>query len=244
MNRKQAFKIGVLNAIPIGLAYLAVSFSFGILAVQAGLTPIQSTVMSLINVTSAGQVAALNIIVAGGTYFELILNQLLINLRYALMGFSLSQKMEEKSPRFHRFFAAFGLTDEIFAVGSTKFGKISPFYLYGAMAVAIPGWTIGTFLGAIAGQLLPMFLVSALSIAVYGMFIAIILPPAKHNKTLIWVIVGAMALSAAFKYVPGLNKISSGFVIIIITVVVSALAALIKPIPVESSPAKEGADAK
>ncbi len=242
-NKRQAFKIGALNAIPIGIAYVAIAFSFGIMAVQAGLSIGQSFLMSLTNVTSAGQMAAINIIASGGTYIELVLNQIIINMRYALMGFSLSQKLDKNSPRFHKFFTAFGITDEIFAISSTKIGKISPFYLYGAMAVAIPSWAFGTFLGAWAGQILPAFVVSALGISMYGMFIGIIIPPAKHNKTLIWVIISAMALSAAFKYVPLLNKVSTGFVIIIVTVVVSAVAALLKPIE-DPEPAKEGSDAE
>lgn len=242
MKRLQAFKIGLLNGIPIGIAYLAISFSFGIMAMQAGLNVGQSVIMSLTNVTSAGQVAAVGIIASGGSYIELALNQLIINMRYALMGFSTSQKIE-KGKLFHRFFVAFGLTDEIFAISSAKIGKVSPFYYYGAMAVAIPGWVIGTLLGAIAGQLLPNFIVSALGIAVYCMFVAIIIPPAKHNKTLIWVILSAMLLGAAFKYIPFLNKISIGFVIIIITVVVSAVAAIIKPIDDPSEDKKEVADA-
>ncbi len=244
MKNWQSFKIGLLNGIPIGVAYLAVSFSFGLMAMQAGLSTGQSVIMSLTNVTSAGQIAAVGIITSGGTYIELALNQLIINMRYALMGFSLSQKLDEKSPRFHRFFMAFGLTDEIFAVSSTKFGKVTPAYIYGAMLTAIPPWVIGTLLGCVAGQILPDFIISALGISMYAMLISVIITPAKHNKTLIWVVTGAMLLSTAFKYVPGLNKVSTGFVIIIVTVVVAALAAIIKPVPVEPVPVKEGLDDK
>ncbi len=243
MKKWQAFKIGLLNGVPIGVAYLAVSFSFGIMAMQAGLSVGQSVLMSLTNVTSAGQIAAINIIATGGAYIELALNQLVINMRYALMGFSLSQKLDEKSSRVHRFFMAFGLTDEIFAVSSTKFGKITPAYIYGAMTVAIPGWILGTFLGAVAGQILPDFIISALGISMYAMFVALIVPTGKHNRTVAIVIVVAMALSAVFKYVPGLNKVSTGFVVIIVTVVAAALAAIIKPVPL-TEPAKEGPDAK
>lgn len=228
---------------PIGLAYLAVAFSFGIMAMQAGLSVGQSVLISLTNVTSAGQIAAVNIIASGGAYIELALNQLIINMRYALMGFSLSQKLERKTPLYQKLIAAFGLTDEIFAISSTKIGKISSLYIFGAMAVAVPSWVVGTLLGAIAGQLLPAFIISALGISLYGMLTSIIVTPSKHNKTLIWVIVGAMLLSTAFKYVPILNKVSTGFVVIIVTVVVAALASIIKPVPLEES-AKEGSDAE
>lgn len=241
MKKWQAFKIGAINAIPIGIAYVAVAFSFGIMAMQAGLSVGQSVLMSLTNVTSAGQIAAVNIIASGGAYIELALNQVIINMRYALMGFSISQKLENKTPFYQKLIAAFGLTDEIFAISTTKIGKISPFYIFGAMAVAVPSWVIGTLLGSIAGQLLPAFIISALGISLYGMLTSIIVTPAKHNKTLIWVVVGAMILSAAFKYVPGLNKVSTGFVIIIVTVVVAALASIIKPVPLEES-AKEDSD--
>lgn len=244
MKKWQAFKIGAINGIPIGLAYIAVAFSFGIMAMQAGLSVGQSVLMSLTNVTSAGQIAAVNIIASGGAYIELALNQLIINMRYALMGFSISQKLERKTPLYQKLIAAFGLTDEIFAISSTKIGKISSFYIFGAMAVAIPSWVLGTLLGAIAGQILPAFIISALGISMYAMLTSIIVTPAKHNRTLIWVIVGAMLLSAAFKYVPGLNKISTGFVVIIVTVVVAAIASIVKPIPLEPSSAEEGSDAE
>lgn len=229
-SRKQAFLIGMKAGVPIALGYFAVSFTFGMMAVQSGLTVWQSTLISLTNLTSAGQFASLSIITAGGSLLELALNQFIINLRYLLMGFSISQKLDRKFPMFHKFFVAFGITDEIYAVSAARPGKNSPYFHYGAMALAIPGWTIGTLVGAAAGQILPQIVMSALSVAIYGMFIAIIIPPAKKNHFLYAVILSAMILGCIFKYVPGLNRISSGFVIIIITVLVSAAAALIRPI--------------
>lgn len=229
-ERKMAFIWGMKAGVPIALGYFAVSFTFGMMAVQGGLTVFQSVLISLTNLTSAGQFAGLDIILSGGSVFELALNQLIINLRYTLMSFSLSQKLDRKYKSFHKFPVAFGVTDEIYAVSSARPGKSSPFFHYGAMALAIPGWTIGTLIGGVAGQLLPATVIAALSVAIYGMFLAIIIPPAKKNHTQIWVILAAMALGAIFRYVPGINRISGGFAIIIITVVVSALAAAIKPI--------------
>jgi len=240
MRNKIALKYGIIAGIPIALAYFAVAFTFGMMAVQGGISIGQSVLISLTNVTSAGQFAGLDIILAQGTLWEMALTQLIINLRYCLMSLAISQKLDKNSKFFHRFFISFGMTDEIFAISSAVAGESSPFYHYGAMLVAIPGWTIGTLVGAVAGSLLPTMIISALSIAIYGMFLAIIIPPAKKNKTLIWVIILAMALSAAFRYIPGLNKISSGFVIIIVTVVVAALAAIIRPIKTGES--KEGTE--
>ena len=229
-NRKRAFIAGLKAGVPIALGYFAVSFTFGIQATQVGLSVWQSTLISLTNLTSAGQFASLSIIAAGGSLLELALNQFIINLRYLLMGFSISQKLDRSYPVFHKFFVGFGITDEIYAVSAARPGKNSPYFHYGAMALAIPGWTIGTLVGAAAGQILPAIVMSALSVAIYGMFLAIIIPPAKKNHFLVFVILAAMVLGAVFKYVPGLNKISSGFVIIIITVLVAAFAAIIRPI--------------
>ncbi|MCQ2512761.1 MAG: AzlC family ABC transporter permease [Lachnospiraceae bacterium] len=227
------FKKGIKAGIPIALGYFAVSFTFGMMAVKGGMTLWQSVLISLTNLTSAGQFAGLDIILAGGTLWEMALTQLIINLRYMLMSLTISQKLDKKYAFFHRFFVAFGMTDEIFGVSAAASGKVSPFFHYGAMALAIPGWTLGTLVGAIAGTVLPNFIISALSVAIYGMFLAIIIPPAKKNRTLVWVIVLAIALSTAFKYIPGLNKVSSGFAIIIVTVLVAALAAWLRPIKEE-----------
>ncbi|MCQ2529940.1 MAG: AzlC family ABC transporter permease [Lachnospiraceae bacterium] len=231
------FKKGLKAGIPIGLGYFAVSFTFGMMAVKGGLNIWESVLISLTNLTSAGQFAGLDIIFANGTLWEMAFTQIIINLRYMLMSLTISQKLDKRYPFFHRFFISFGMTDEIFGVSAASSGKVSPFFHYGAMAVAIPGWTLGTLVGAVAGSILPNFIISALSVAIYGMFLAIIIPPAKKNKTLVWVIILAMALSSAFKYIPGLNKISSGFSIIIVTVLVAALAAWLRPVKEEEEAA-------
>lgn len=232
MNR-ECFKQGFKDGIPIGLGYFAVSFTFGIAAVTGGLTVGQAVLISLTNLTSAGQFAGLRIIIDGGSMWEMALSQLIINLRYCLMSFGLSQKLEKGRHPLHRFIVAFGNTDEIFGISASKEGKVSPYYNYGAMAIAIPGWTLGTLAGAVLGNVLPSFIVSAFGVAIYGMFLAIIIPPAKKNKAVRFVVIAAMAISALFAVVPLLKAVSSGFVIIITTVLVSALGAYFFPISEE-----------
>lgn len=227
------FKRGIQDGIPIGLGYFAVSFTFGMMAVSGGLTAWQAVLISLTNLTSAGQFAGLGIIVAGGSMWEMALTQLVINLRYCLMSFSLSQKLEKNISTGHRLAVAFGVTDEIFGVSASQEGRLSPWYNYGVMSMAIPGWTLGTLVGAVLGNVLPGFLVSALNVAIYGMFLAVIIPPAKKNKSVLGVVIGAMAISTVFAVVPVLNKVSSGFVIIITTLIVAGLAAHFSPIPEE-----------
>ena len=222
---KAGFRKGIQDGIPIGAGYFAVSFTFGMMAVSGGLTPWQAVLISLTNLTSAGQFAGLGIIVACGSMWEMVLTQLVINLRYCLMSFSLSQKLEKNVSTGHRLAVAFGVTDEIFGVSASQEGRISPWYNYGVMSMAIPGWTLGTLVGAVLGNVLPGFLVSALNVAIYGMFLAVIIPPAKKNRAVFGVVIGAMALSTVFAEDPVLNKVSSGFVIIITTVVVAGLAA-------------------
>ena len=229
MNQNH-FINGMKDGIPIGLGYFAVSFTFGIAAVSAGIPEFGAALISLTNVTSAGQFAGLTIIAANGTLLEMALTQFIINLRYCLMSFSLAQKLNQNTPFVHRFLMAFGVTDEIFAIGVSHKGKLPPSYHYGAMAVAIPGWVTGTALGAVFGNILPAFIMSALGIAIYGMFLAIILPPAREDKTILCVVLAAMTLSALFYITPVLKEISSGFVIIITTVLVAGVAAFIKPI--------------
>lgn len=228
--RGESFKRGIKDGIPIGLGYFAVSFTFGMMAVSGGLSIWQAVLISLTNLTSAGQFAGLDIILMGGSYWEMALTQLIINLRYCLMSFSLGQKLRRDVPWAHRYLVAFGVTDEIFGVSVSQPGKVSPYYNYGAMCMAIPGWTLGTLLGAISGSLLPDFIISALSVAIYGMFLAVIIPPAKTNKAVLAVVIAAMAVSSLFAVVPVLKNVSSGFVIIITTVLVAGVAAYLWPV--------------
>ena len=227
------FKAGLKDGVPIGLGYLAVSFTFGIMAKGAGLTILEAVVLSLTNLTSAGQFAGLGIITTGSSLVEMALAQLIINLRYCLMSCSLSQKLDSKMPHFHRFLMAYGVTDEIFGVSVCKNGILSPYFSYGLMAMAVPGWTIGTLLGAVSGSLLPTRLLSALNVALYGMFLAVIIPPAREKKVLRVVILVSMALSFLFTLIPVLKDISSGFKIIILTFIMAGAAAYLFPVKEE-----------
>jgi len=230
MSYRDSFQKGLKDGIPIGLGYFAVSFTFGMMAVSGGLHIGEAVLISLTNLTSAGQFAGLDIIIAGGTYLEMALTQLIINLRYLLMSFSLSQKLDRDEPFYFRYFVAFGVTDEIFGVSASKQGTVSAFYSFGAMSAAIPGWTLGTLAGAVSGNLLPAFMLSALSVAIYGMFLAVIIPPAKHDRRVFIAVAVSMAMSGIFSAAPYLKKISSGFSIIIITLLVAGAAAYIAPV--------------
>ncbi|MDD6231217.1 AzlC family ABC transporter permease [Frisingicoccus sp.] len=233
MNHRTAFKQGMTDGIPIALGYMAVSFTFGIMAKDAGLTAFQAVLLSLTNLTSAGQFAGLGIIVASSSYLEMAFTQLVINLRYCLMSCALSQKLDLKAPFFHRFFIAYGNTDEIFGICSCREGKLDPFYCYGAISVASPGWAFGTFLGVLSGSILPARILSALGVALYGMFIAVIIPPAKTDKIIRGIVLASMAVSFVFTIIPVLNQISSGFRIILLTLLIAGTAALLFPIKSE-----------
>ncbi|MCM1158005.1 MAG: AzlC family ABC transporter permease [Bacteroidales bacterium] len=236
----ETYKRGLRNGIPVALGYLAVSFTFGMASAESGLSLWQAVLISLTNVTSAGQFSGLGIIAAEGTYFELALTQLVINLRYCLMSFSLAQKLDKSAPPWHRYTMAYSVTDEIFALDASEPGELSPAYHYGITCIAVPGWVLGTLVGAISGSILPAFVISALGIAIYGMFLAIIIPPAKKDSTVFLVVLSAMGLSFLFAVLPVLKQISSGFVIIFTTVIVAGIAARLKPI--EHEPAKSEAE--
>lgn len=240
MNPKiQQFRFGLKHGVPIGLGYLAVSFTFGIMAKQAGIHTLAAVIMSLTNLTSAGQFAALGVISQGAPFAEMAAVQFIINLRYCLMSCSLSQKMDPKMPFFHRFLISYGVTDEVFGVSACREGYLSPYYAYGLICVAVPGWTLGTLLGAISGDLLPARLLSALSVALYGMFLAIVIPPARGSRVLAGVVAASMAASFLFSLIPGLSGVSSGFKVIILTVVIAGAAALLFPVKEEQEGGQE-----
>ena len=222
---RAAFRQGIRHGIPIGLGYLSVSFAFGMKAVGDGLTVLQAVLISMTNLTSAGQIAALPLMAGGASLAEMALTQLTINLRYALMSLSLSRKLDGSMGTAQRLIFSFANTDEIFAVASSQPGKVGKHYLYGLMLTPWIGWSLGTFLGAAAGTLLPDFVRTALGIAIYGMFLAIILPPARKSRPVRFVVMAAVALSLCFHYIPGLNAVSPGFVIIICSVLAAAAGA-------------------
>lgn len=228
---KSQFLRGVVHGIPIALGYLSVSFGFGILAVRSGLSVSAAVAISVTNLTSAGQAAGVGIIAASGTYLEMALTQLVINIRYALMGLSLSQKLDSGFRLPQRLICAYGITDEIFAVASARPEKLKPRYLYGLILVAFLGWTAGTFLGASAGRLLPESIRNAMGIVLYGMFIAVFVPPAKKSRSVLFVVALAALLSVLFRYV--LTAVSGGFAVILCAVIAAAAGALFFPIPEE-----------
>lgn len=229
---------GFKDGLPIGLGYLSVSFAFGITAVNMGIPPIAAILISMTCVTSAGQVAGIGAIAASGSLVEIALAQLIINLRYSLMSLSLSQKLCKKYSLFHRLTTSFGVTDEVFAVASARTGEVTPPYMYGLITLPYIMWSAGTALGALLGGILPDIVKSALGIAIYGMFIAIVVPPAKRFKGVLIVALMAAALSCIFKFVPFLDVLS-GFSVIICTVIAAAAGALLFPRPVEDGEADD-----
>ncbi len=229
MSNSSVYIKGTKDGLPICFGYLAVSFAFGIQAGQIGLSAFHATLMSFTNVTSAGQFAALSVIATGSSLLEMAITQLILNLRYLLMSCALSQKFDAKTSTLKRMIAAFGVTDEIFGVSVSVKGALSPYYSYGLMTVSIFGWCLGTLLGVISGNLLPTSITSALGIAIYGMFIAIVIPPAKQDRNVLICVLISICLSCLLKYVPILSGISSGFQIIIVTVISSCLAAVLFP---------------
>lgn len=227
---KNNFTEGLKDGIPIALGYLSVSFSIGIMAVSSGLDIFQGVFMSLTNVTSAGQFAGLAVIATGGTILELILTQLIINLRYALMSLSLSQKLSEKITLWQRLVIAFANTDEIFAVAMNRSKSLTFSYMLGLQSLPVIGWTSGTALGAAAGQALPDAISSALNVALYGMFIAIVVPAAVKLRPVLIVAALAALFSCMIYYLPLFSGISTGTSIIICTILASAAGAVIFPV--------------
>ena len=234
-----SFSVGLANGIPIGLGYLSVSFAFGLYAVSSGLSVWQAVLISMLNLTSSGQLAAVPIIATAGSIFELIATQLVINLRYALMSISLTQRLGPSVRNSDRLLISFYNTDEVFAVSSARGEMLGRRYFFGLGVAPYLGWTLGTLLGAVAGNILPASVVNALGIAIYAMFIAIILPGAKKDKNTLFAILVAIGLSVLFYYTPVLSSVPSGFVIVICAVSVSALFALIAPLKDEEEVAEE-----
>lgn len=233
-----SFRSGIKDGIPIAAGYFAVSFTLGIAARNAGFSAVQAMVASLTNNASAGEYAAFALVAAGAGYLEVAIMTLVANARYLLMSCALSQKLSPDTPLLHRLLVGYDVTDEIFAISISRWGNLDPFYTYGAMAVAIPGWSLGTLLGVLAGNILPLRVVSALSVGLYGMFLAIILPPARKNKVVGGVVLLSFALSFAAARLPMLSGISSGIKTIFLTVVISLGAALAFPVEEKQEVAK------
>ncbi len=235
---------GLRDGLPIGLGYLSVSFGFGITAVSEGLYILEALLISMTNLTSAGQVAGVTVIAAAGGILEMILTQLVINLRYSLMGLSLTQRTDCRCTTPKRLLMSFGMTDEVFAVAVSKPYPVGPGYFYGLMTLPYLGWAGGTLLGALAGQIMPDDLRAAMGILIYGMFIAIILPPMRQNRGVLAVVLLSAFLSCVLYYLPVTDFISPGFSIIICAVIAALVMAWLRPIPDEEAPACEGRDDK
>ena len=235
MDNKSCLLKGLRDGVPILLGYFAVSFSLGIAARSAGFTAFQALLMSLFNNASAGEFAAFTLVGAGAGYLEVALMTLVTNARYLLMSCALSQKLPADTPLLPRLLIGFDVTDEIFGVSIAYPGRLNPVYTYGVILAALPGWALGTFFGVLMGNALPVRLVSALSVALYGMFIAVIVPPARQNRVIAVLIVLSMALSWLFSAVELFRFMSSGAQVIVLTVAISAFAAWRFPIREEVS---------
>ena len=227
-ENRQALLDGIRDGVPIGLGYLVVSFTLGITAKHAGLDPVQGFFVSFLNLASAGEYAGFTVIMNDAPYLEIAIITLIANARYLLMSAVMSQKFSSATSFFHRIFVGFAVTDEIFGITVARSGWLNPFYNYGAMIPAVPCWSVGTSLGIVAGNILPPSAVSALSVALYGMFLAIIIPPARKDKIICAVVV--ISFAASFLAEIFFSYISAGTRTIFLTILIAGAAAILKPI--------------
>lgn len=228
-ENKTAFRDGMRDGIPIGWGYLAVAFSLGIAARNAGLNAAQECLASLLCNASAGEYAGFTVIAANASYIEMAFLTLIANARYILMSCAMSQRMSPSTGSFHRIIMGFDITDELFGIAMARPGSLNPYYTYGAMLVSIPMWAAGTAIGTAAGNILPLSLVSAFSVALYGMFLAVIIPPARRDRVICLIVAVCFALSFAASKLPYISTVSEGTRTVILTVVISSAAALLFP---------------
>ena len=236
------YKKGLKDGISIALGYLSVSFAFGVTAVSLGVPEFIALIISMTNLTSAGQLAGVVIIAALGTVAEIILTQLVINARYFLMSLTLTQKLDKKFTLLDRLLCSIGITDEIFAVAVMNDKPVTRNYLLGLMTLPYLGWSCGTLLGAVLGGILPQIIVNALNIALYAMFIAIVVPTAMQNKKVIPVVIISVALSCAFTFIPVLNNVNSGIVYVVSALIASIIGALVFPIDTNTTTPKNSSE--
>lgn len=223
---------GLKAGIPIALGYLSVSFTFGIIAISYGLSWWQALIISMTTVTSAGQFAGIGIMLHPGQYFQMLISQITINIRYSFMSISVGQKADERFTGLSRWILGFMMTDEIFAVAAQE-ESVGRSFFAGLATLPYLGWSVGTLLGAILGSILPDRLMSALSLAIYGMFVAIVVPEMKKSRPVLIVVVLAMLLSCAFHYIPFLSSISSGITITIVAISAAVVGAILFPVDEE-----------
>ncbi len=235
LENKLWYKRGLRDGIPIALGYFAVAFTLGIVAKNAGLTALQTFLATALTNASAGGYAGFKIIEEGAPYIDMALTIFVVNIRYFLMSCALSQKLAPKTSILHRVIIGFDVTDEIFGISMAVKGMLNPWYTYGAMTVSIPCWATGAALGVVVGNILPQSLVSALSVGLYGMFLAIIIPPAKKSPVIAGIVAVSMCLSFAFSKLPFLSSLSSGIRVIILTVIIALAAAILFPVKEEDN---------
>lgn len=227
------YTAGMKAGMPVCIGYFSVSFGFGAMAVAQGLSIWHAILISATNLTSAGQFAGLTVIAAGAALIEMILTQLVINSRYALMSLALGPRFGPDVGTGKRLVAAFFNTDEIFALGMAREGKLTASFFVGAGTVAAIGWVGGTALGAFAGSVLPLAVRAALGVMLYGMFIAIVVPQARQEKPILLSVVLALVFSCLFRWVPVLKNVSAGLAIVICTVAAAVICALVCPVEAE-----------
>ena len=230
---KKHFLRGLRDGIPIGLGYFAVSFGIGISAHNAHLSIFQGFLLSFLNNASSGEYGGITIIAADSGLWAMALMMLVVNARYLLMSCALAQRFSPDTPFFHRFLIGYDVTDELFGITIARPGWLNPYYTYGAILVAAPAWSIGTALGIIAGNLLPLRAVSALSVALYGMFLAIIIPPARKSRVVAGLVAVSFFLSFICSYLPGISTLSDGTRTILLTVLISCAGAILFPVKTE-----------
>lgn len=238
-ENKICFRHGMRDGSPIALGYFAVAFTLGIAARNAGLSALQALVASALNNASAGEYAGFALIAAGSTYWETAIMTLVVNARYLLMSCALSQKLKPDTPLRHRILIAYDVTDEIFGICVAQPGHLNPWYAYGAIVVAIPGWALGTYFGVIMGNVLPTRMVSALSVGLYGMFLAIIIPPARKNRVIAGVVAAGFAASYLANRLTLLDGLSTGMKTIILTIALALLAAVLFPADIVNTEEKK-----
>lgn len=240
-TKAEEFKDGFKKGIPIGVGYLAVSFTFGIWAVESGVPIWMTILISITNLTSAGQFAGTGLMVAGASFFEIGLSVFVINIRYMLMSLALTQKLAKRTRIGQKLIFGYAVTDEVFAIASTREREVTAHYMFGLISTPVLGWTLGTALGAITGSILPERLADAMGIALYAMFIAIIIPPAKKSRPILGAIAISIVITCVLRYVPIFSFITEGFAMIIATVLAAGIMAKIAPIK-EDNKIDEDAD--
>ena len=239
-GRRDVFFEGLHDGIPIALGYFVVSFTLGIAAKNAGLDPFQGFLASFFNNASAGEYAAFTVIASDAPYLEMALITLVANARYMLMSCVVSQKFDPDTPLLHRILVGFDITDEIFGITIVRKGPLNPYYNYGAMSVALPGWSVGTALGVVAGNLLPPSVVSALSVALFGMFLWVIIPTARDNRVVGLLVLASFLMSFACAHLPGLKDLTAGTRTILLTLLLAGIGAASFPLKALNDETEEG----